>query len=171
MNWYILFVLGGSEKKVAAYLQEQGFHAFLPMMEVLYRKKGCFHIEKKLMFPGYIFVESTLPHNLFHEAMLAMKQRKSGIIKELRFDKYGTPALREAEREMIEQLLDEHGVMKHSIGWIQGDKVIITDGPLQGMESKIVHIDRHKRRAKLELSIMGQTVDLHVSLEIVKKIG
>ena len=54
MNWYVLFVRGGKEEKILSMLNKKGFHAFLPRMEVIYRKQGKSIIQKKLMFPNYV---------------------------------------------------------------------------------------------------------------------
>lgn len=170
MNWYVLFVLGGQEKKITNYLNQQGFHAFLPMMEVLYRKQRKFHVVEKLMFPNYIFIESASDHVTFNDELQQIRNRKSGIIRELKFDNEGTPSLQPEEKAFIEKLIGRKKVMEHSIGYIEGDRIVVMEGPLQGMESRIVHIDRHKRRAQVEVPMLGQITKLNVSLEIVKKI-
>ena len=59
--------------------------------------------------------------------------------------------------------------MDFSEGYIQGEKVIVTKGPLKGMESKISRIDRHKRLAWLTVELFGRTVELQAGLEIVRK--
>ena len=56
-----------------------------------------------------------------------------------------------------------------SKGLIVNDQVIIREGPLKGNEGLIKKIDRHKRRAYLELEMFGRTVETQVGLEIVEK--
>ena len=170
LHWYIVFVLGGKEEIIRDFFIKEGYDAFLPKQEVLYRKQGKFHIEEKLMFPNYIFIESELDHIEFNNNLQKLKKRKSGIIKELKFDNEGTSALQEDEQELIEKLIGRKKVMSHSIGYIEGDRIIVTEGPLKGMESHIVHINRHKRRAEIEVPMLGQMIRMNVSLEIVKKI-
>ena len=53
--------------------------------------------------------------------------------------------------------------------FIENDRVIITSGPLKGNEALIKKIDRHKRRAYLEIEMFGRKVEAQVGLEIVKK--
>ncbi len=122
------------------------------------------------MFPNYIFIESNLDYIAFNEKLQEFRKEQTGIIKELKFDNEGTPALKEEEKQLIEKLIGKTKVMKHSIGYIEGDTVIVTQGPLQGLESKIIHIDRHKRKAVLEIAMFDQIIKLNVSLEIIKKI-
>ena len=47
--------------------------------------------------------------------------------------------------------------------------MIIQTGPLKGNEGLIKKIDRHKRKAWLELNLLGRTVETQVGLEIVEK--
>lgn len=60
--------------------------------------------------------------------------------------------------------------MEDFVGFIRGDRVFVTLGPLQGRESVIRKIDRHKRRAKIELEFMGDRRIFDVALEIVSKV-
>lgn len=56
-----------------------------------------------------------------------------------------------------------------SEGIIEGSKVSVNSGPLQGMEGYIRKIDRHKRKAYLEIPFFGRTQNIQVGLEIVEK--
>lgn len=169
MNWYVVFVRGGMEEKIKDFLLNEQIDAFLPKQEVIYRKEGKATVKEKLMFPSYIFIETADNHIDFHERLRNLKSKKSGIIKELKYDNEGTSALTKEEQKLLERLIGRKKVMKHSIGFIENDEVIITEGPLEGLESRIVKIDRHKRRAELEIEMLGQIRKLSVSLEIIDK--
>ena len=56
-----------------------------------------------------------------------------------------------------------------SEGFIENDRVVITSGPLQGNEGLIRKIDRHKRKAYLEIDMFGRKLKTQVGLEIVRK--
>ena len=56
-----------------------------------------------------------------------------------------------------------------STGYIEGDKIVITSGPLKGMEGLIRKIDRHKRKAYLKLSFFDREIMTSVGLEITEK--
>ena len=170
MNWYVLFIRSGMEEKIRDFFLSQGLQAFIPKMKVVFRKQGISELVEKTMFPGYLFIESGLGQVEMDERIKELRQQKTGIVKLLKFDKEGTPALRSEEKEYLERLLGKNKVLEHSTGLIQGNQVIITEGPLQGFESQIVKIDRHKRRAVLELELCGQPTRVSVSLEIVQKI-
>lgn len=170
-NWYVVFVRGTYEQKVCNYLNTQeGIEAFIPRKEVLYRKQGMVEKVVKLLFPGYVFVETEMDHIEFHSLIYSLRNRCTGIVRNLEYDLEGTPALYDSEREMIERLVNKEKVVELSVGFIEGEQIYITEGPLAGFESHIVHIDRHKRLATLELDMLGSKRNVKVSLEIISKI-
>jgi len=74
-----------------------------------------------------------------------------------------------ADEHMVTELSDENHVIKASLGYIVGDKLIVTDGPLKGHEGEVVKIDRHKRIAILSIEFLGEKRNITVGLEVVKK--
>lgn len=52
---------------------------------------------------------------------------------------------------------------------IEGDEIVILNGPLMNQTGLIKKIDRHKRLAYLEIEILGRTKTVKVGLEIVQK--
>jgi transcriptional antiterminator NusG len=170
MNWYIIYVRGSYENKLVEYLNDSGFTAFVPMKAKYFRDHGVSKMVNQLLFPNYIFVESELDNIEFSKKLELLKQRKTGFVKQLRHDLQGTSALDANEKNMIERLVGKNKVIENSIGFIENDKVVVTQGPLMGFESHIVYINRHKRSATLEIDIMGEIRSVQVSLEIVSKI-
>ena len=57
-----------------------------------------------------------------------------------------------------------------SQGMIIGGAGCHLSGPLKGMESTIQRIDRHKRKAWLNLEMFGRQQLVEVGVEIVKKL-
>lgn len=170
-NWYVLFVMGGKEKQICDFLNQEckDWKVFIPSIEIIHTKQGKEHIVEKVMFPSYLFIESEMKQKEFQDILKSAKQKKTGIIKELKFDEE-TPALRDYERDYLEGLLNDQYKVKPSTGYIEHDKVMITDGPLKGYESHITRIDRHKKKAVLSLDLLHKEVNVTVSLEIIKKI-
>lgn len=170
-NWYVLFVMGGKEKQICEFLNQEydNWKAFIPSIEIIHTKQGKEYIVEKPMFPSYLFIESEIKQREFQDVLKQAKQKKTGIIKELKFDEE-TPALRDYEREYLEGLLNESYRLTPSTGYIENDKVMITEGPLKGYESHISRIDRHKKKAVLSMDLLNKEVNVTVSLEIIKKI-
>ena len=57
-----------------------------------------------------------------------------------------------------------------SKGFIIGDAITVTEGPLKGYEGSIKKIDRHKRMAFVELPFLGKETRVRIPLEIVDKL-
>ena len=169
-NWYVLFVKSRNETKICEALLREKYDAFIPMKEVIFRKGKMVERVQKIMFPSYVFVETDEDYVTFNENLKVIKTKVSGIVRNLKYDNEGTAPLTKQEVELLNRLLGKKRVMEHSIGFIEGDRIIITEGPLMGFESQIVHIDRHKRQATLELDILGNRTATKVSLEIISKI-
>ena len=79
-------------------------------------------------------------------------------------------ALTPQEIEFILRFCGEDDIAEMSEGVIEDDQVHILSGPLMGMEGAIRKIDRHKRKAWLELEMFGRQQQIEVGLEIIKKI-
>ena len=90
-------------------------------------------------------------------------------MKELKYEN-DISALSAEERAYLEGLMDREHNVRLSKGEILDGEVIITEGPLKGYESNIIRIDRHKRRAILNVQMNERKLQVDVSLEIVKKI-
>ena len=169
-KWYLLYVKGGKEDEICEFLKTQGFDAFYPKKKIVYKKQGIRTLVDKPMFPNYIFVESELDHVDFSSEISMLKCIKDGIVREVKYDNEGTSALYEQEQLFLEKLLGRNKVVEYSVGFIENDRVVITEGPLVGLESNIIRIDRHKRICTLEIEMLGQKREVKVSLEIVSKV-
>ena len=79
-------------------------------------------------------------------------------------------SLSDDETSWIRSLTTERShVVEMSEGVIEGDRVIVTQGPLKGREAWITKVDRHKRLAWLDMRMFGRTKSIKVGLEIVSK--
>jgi transcriptional antiterminator NusG len=70
---------------------------------------------------------------------------------------------------MFKAMVNDDYEIPLSVGVIEGDKVIVKEGPLSGMEGLIKKIDRHKRVAVLNAQMFEQDVDIRIGLEIIEK--
>ena len=171
--WYVIQVFTGTEEKTAEKCrsvigiqdEEESVlrKCFIPYVIRKRRYCGAWHEEKKILFPGYVFLVSDDPGELF----LRLK-KVPGLTKLLGTGDEIVPLSAE-EETLLKKLGGEDQVVEGSIGILEQDKIIITEGPLQGMEGFIKKIDRHKRAAWLEVELMGRKIETQVGLEIVEK--
>ena len=121
------------------------------------------HTELKVLFPGYVFLVSAEKEKLFFEL-----KRIIGLTKLLGTGKTIVP-LTDEEVNFLLRLGGEEQTVEMSEGIIENDRMVVTSGPLKGNEGLIRKIDRHKRKAWLEIEMFGRTVEMQVGLEVVGK--
>ena len=92
----------------------------------------------------------------------------SGLTKLLKTGEEVIP-LTEKEMGFLDSFGGQKKIVSVSEGIIENAKIIIKSGPLVGMERYIRKIDRHKRRAFLEVPMFGGIQRVQVGLEIVSK--
>ena len=166
--WYVIQVRTGTEKEIIQQCQtvipeEILEKSFLPCFEEMKRYKGAWHKEQKLLFPGYVFLISEDPEQLYRKLKQVI-----GLTKLL---KTGDQIISLTETE-IQFLLEFGGkdqLVQMSIGFVEQEQVTILDGPLKGKEGYIKKIDRHRREAKLEIPMFGRILDVKVGLDIIAK--
>jgi len=177
-NWVILFARTGSEKKLTRILGESlnagEYVPFLPVREASRRSKGVIYRERRLLFPGYIFIKTVIEACLIAERLepvLKDTVRSEGIYSMLHYgDDKKDVAVREKERLYWERLFDADFCITGSVGFIEGDTVRVVSGPLVGMESRIKKINRHKREAVVEMEVMGALREVRLMLEVVERL-
>ena len=78
-------------------------------------------------------------------------------------------SLTDEEVSFLLRLGGEEQTVEMSEGIIENDRVVVLSGPLKGNEGLIKKIDRHKRKAWLEIEMFGRMVEMQVGLEVVGK--
>lgn len=167
--WYVVQVRSGTEhniriqcnKKIPDTIMER---CFIPYYEEKKKQNGSWNTLQKVLFPGYIFmitedVEKLFFHLKTIEGMTKLIGTGQDIIP-----------LKEEEITFLKRFGGEEQIVSMSEGIIEGTQVIITSGPLMGMEGLIQKIDRHKRKAWLDLELFGRMQQVEVGLEITKKV-
>lgn len=166
--WYVIQVRTGSEENIQIQCQRnipgdilEG--CFIPCYEEKRRIQGEWKTQRKILFPGYVFLDSDKLTQLYMD----LKQI-SGLTKLLKTGDEVIP-LTEEEVGFLQSFGGEEQVVVMSEGIIENSKVKVTSGPLVGKEGFIKRIDRHKRKAFLEMEMFGRVQKVEVGLEIVEK--
>lgn len=166
--WYVAQVRIGTEesiriqceKNVSAEVLER---CFIPYYEEKKRIRGEWTVQKKVLFPGYVFIVSGELEKVYEELRNVI-----GLTKLIGMGQEIVP-LDGREVEFLKRIGGEEQVVEMSEGVIEMSKVMITSGPLVGMEGLIKKIDRHKRKAWLEVEMFRRLQTVQVGLEIVAK--
>ena len=164
--WYVVQTLKGQENKVADEIirevADAGESVFIFENEMEYKIKGMWIKDRKPFFPGYIFVEMGEERAEDFNIRLRKKNRKL-----LDVDGNITP-IKESEEVYLKRLGGDEHIIRYSEGFRVDDKVVITSGAFKGYSGKIRKLDRHNRRAKLCVPLLGYDIEVEIGLGIVE---
>ena len=169
MNWYVVQVKSGHERQIAEKCRTMISddilkECFIP--EYIRKKKylGKWHDVKDILFKGYVFMISDEVNQLYVEL-----KKIPDFTKVIGKKKEEIYPLTVEEISFLKSFGKEDHIVEMSTGFIQGEHIFITEGPLQGKEGLIIKIDRHKRIAYLQLSMFNKETITKVGLEIISK--
>lgn len=138
--------------------------AFIPQREVMRHRAGEWVKTQEILFPGYLFVVTKNPDELFAQLMIV-----PAFTRLLGSDDAFVPLSRDEVRVINAFAGDDH-VVEMSEGVIEGDEVRILRGPLRDQDAIITKIDRHKRAAFVKMNMLGRETVVKLGLEIVRKV-
>lgn len=167
--WYVVQTTSGEEQTTMdvcrARLNPLLYkEMFVPMYidKMHFRKQ--WHDVKRVLFPGYFFVDT-------EDICTVLKglEDVSRITKVLKSADIVSP-IRKEEQKFLNSMMNEEHIVECSTGFIVGDRICITDGPLRNHYGFIKKIDRHRRIARLEINFFGRMTPVEVGLEILVRL-
>lgn len=167
--WYVAQVQAGSEaatrdKCLQTVPHEIMRNCFVPEYETMRKIDGDWQKVNRLLFSGYLFLVADDAEQL--DSWLHKVPARLRLLGAT--DGAPTP-LSEGERDWFLSFMDDSHCVRMSEGYIEGDQVRVVKGPLMGSEGCIRKIDRHKRRAYVDMTMFGRTITASVGLEVFHK--
>lgn len=168
---YAVQVTSGQEERtramVSRLLPEVAEDCYTPAYECARKVAGQWRTVTRMLFPGYVFIETADPATL-RDQLRAVP----AFTRLLGASDESFLALTDDEVAWLNAFTNvETHVVEMSQGVIEGDRVLVTKGPLRGHEGLIAKVDRHKRLAELEIRMFGRVKRVRIGLEIVRKRG
>jgi len=120
------------------------------------RYGGKWHLENRMLLPGYIFLSGT----------------KTMVLGDICKDNKGMErnvSLVSCEIPYMAEMCQNGNLIGMSRGIIRHGNIMVISGPLEGREGLIRRIDRHKRTAEIEIPFAGNRKYVTVGLEIYEK--
>jgi transcriptional antiterminator NusG len=121
-------------------------------------------IQKKLepIFPGYIFLESESFSNAIRWAIRTMP----GFFRFLPETRSPKP-LEGRDLATLKHFLSFGNVAERSIvRFDDNDRIVVQEGPLKGLEGRIVKVDKRKGRAKVKLDMYDEAFLIDLAFEV-----
>ena len=177
MNWYVLRVIGGKERKTVEFLEKEidrlDMHDFvaqilLPTEKVYQIRNGKKISKEKNFFPGYVLVEANLVGEVPH-----VLKNVTNVLGFLGATKGGVPVpMRKSEINRILGKVDDMALSDEQvhIPFVVGENVKVIDGPFNSFHAEIEAIDEQKKKLQLMVKIFGRKTPLELNFMQVEKI-
>jgi transcriptional antiterminator NusG len=174
MNWYVLHVYSGFEKKVAESIKEQARQkgleddfeeVLVPTEEVVELRKGRKVSAERKFFPGYVLVKMNLGDESWH--LVKNTPKVTGFL-----GSRGKPMpISDAEAQRILHQVQE-GVErpKPSVTFEVGEQVRVSDGPFTSFNGVVEEVDEERARVKVAVSIFGRSTPVELEYAQVEKL-
>ena len=175
LMYYVIQVKTGKEETMITDIKKQlkelsDYDVFAPYRKALRKYKG---IQKEVVercFPGYIFVNTDKPKELF-EALYWTPGFTKLLGREGVTDNF--VPLDKDESRMIDILYSENSNHITDISDIEvkeGQTIKVLSGPLLGLETQIKKVNLHKRTVTIEFMMCGRLVESQVGINIITDI-
>jgi len=126
-------------------------------------KSGKIKQKEQIMYPGYIFVETSSVDKVLH--FVKVINGMSGVLK----DPQGNPiVMRKSEIERMTGVIEEVNRTSQNLYMI-GEEVSVKNGPFSGFKGKIQTLDIDKDKLKLEVFIFGRSTIIDLTLNDISK--
>lgn len=168
-TWYVVQVATGRERAMCELIGRvapKGLvgECFSPRYQTQKKVKGEWLDVECPLLPGYVIVDTAEP-----ELLMQTLRKIPDFTRLLSMGETVVP-LDKRDTEWIGAFTQKgRRTIPMSMGVMEGDRVVVTEGPLVGREALIKRVNRHKSLAILELQICGRTVTIKVGLGIVGK--
>lgn len=175
-KWYVLRAIGGKEKKVKEYVENeiirlklQDFisQVLIPTEKVYQIRNGKKISKERIFYPGYVLIEAILVGEIPH--ILKNIPNVMGFLGDPRT---GDPIpLRTSEVNRIlgkvDELVDSDEEL--NVPYYVGETVKVIDGPFNSFSGIIEEVNDEKKKLKVMVKIFGRKTPLELSFMQVEK--
>jgi len=160
MEWYIVRSQANRERKVSERIIKEGEKGELigvigrvvvPTEKVFTTKDGKKTEMEKVIFPGYVFVETSAIGEL--KQVVRRIQGATGLLS----DRAGNiQVVPDSEVNRMIGVHEENKTKSFNDIYSIGDEVIVTDGPFTSFKGNIEYIDKEKGKVKVNVLIFDR---------------
>lgn len=173
MAFYCVKCTTGNEEAVSIELQKQlrqydtGAVACFPM-KIMFEKHRKQLVEaKKSLIPGYLIIATDIEV----EQLTSLVHDVKGIYYLLRYANSEQPsfALKGPDADYALWVLMNNGIIKPSkVEFVPGAPIKIIEGPMKGMNGKILDVSRRGHKARIEIPFMGNNFQVTLAIDYLK---
>lgn len=133
-----------------------------PRRKLTIRRKGRRVPSLAPLFPGYVVVEAPQ----IDEQRLRTLRRSTGFVRFL-VDNSDIRELQDQDLELVRHFLSFGEIVEQSrVTFDVNNRIVVQEGPLKGLEGRIVKVDRRKGRAKVRLDMYKNAFMVDLGFEV-----
>ena len=175
LNWYILQVYSGNEKKIEkellAQTEKKGLRVniskiLIPSEEVIEMKKGKKVSSERKFFPGYMLIQMVMDDEIWH--IVKALPKVYGFLGGKKGEPI--PVSQNEIDSILNQMKDGLEKPKPSVSFEIGEQVRVSDGPFSSFNGMVEEVDEEKARLKVSVSIFGRSTPVNLDYSQVEKI-
>ncbi len=163
--WYVIHTRSRHEAKVESLLTRKGFVSFLPRITVPSSRRDRHQMISVPIFPGYLFVNTELSPEDYHQIIKIV-----GVVCILGIKGLFIPVPEKTVESL--QILVSSG--KSYYPWqylVKGDPVRIQKGPLAGVVGTILRRNDKKQRLIISVELLNRSVAVELQDESVEPLS
>lgn len=171
-QFYVLHVLTGEEsrflqrarQRLERHEQEAShFNLWWPRRVLRERARGRTRTVTASLFPGYLVLE----HDSISDRTVTAMREVTGFVRFLRSNDDIVP-LGGNDLALIRHFLSFGEIVRPSkVAFDENNRIVVHSGPLQGLEGRIVKVDRRKRRAKVKLDLYDNPFLIDLAFDLI----
>lgn len=170
MKYYALQIKTRSEEKYIKLLKalhpDIPYPIYFPQRRIDIRRKGQITPSIAPVFPGYIFVELETEDDILRHHWDF--RRTDGFFRFLRSNQNIIP-LADRDLELVLHFIKQAGPIagKSKVYFDENSRIVVTEGPMMGLEGKIIKVDKRKGRAKIKLDLYDDSFSIDLAFEVI----
>jgi transcriptional antiterminator NusG len=174
MKYYALQVKTRGEQKFIKLFKalhpEVPFPLYFPQRRIDQRRRGVIRPSMAAVFPGYLFAEVEDEENILHHQWAF--RRTDGFYRFLKSNRHIAP-LENRDLELVLHFIKTVGPVAgiSRVYFNEDSRIVVTGGPLMGLEGKIIKVDKRKGRAKIKLDLYDDSFALDLAFEVIGPAG
>ena len=140
---------------------------YFPQRRLDIRREGKLIPSNAPVFPGYIFIEVEDDGDVIKYQWAFRKTE--GFFRFLRSNQDICP-LSNRDLELVLHFIKKAGPIagKSKVYFDENSRIVVKEGPLMGLEGKIIKVDKRKGRAKIKLDIYDDSFAVDLAFEMIE---
>ena len=170
MNYYAIQVKTKSEekfiKRFTALYPDITLPIHFPRRQIDIRRNGKIKRTTPAVFPGYIFIEAASDKDII--SCQWEFRRTEGFFRFLVSNQNITP-LTDRDLELVLHFIKNTGSLagRSRVYFNENSRIVVVEGPLSGLEGRIIKVDKRKGRAKIMLDLYNDSFTIDLAFEVI----